>query len=268
MTQVKLPTSKMGLSPPVKIAAASLFLLLAGAVLFVALPPSGPKEPQVRGNDIASIVQKKDKVDNVKPATNNSAGSTPHKPGVHRYEMSLAQLVKTDDHTDPTGTVVIETHNDWAPIGAAHFHDLVTNHFYNDCRFFRVVDNFVVQFGINGDPAVQRKWRNDVLKDDPVKETNAYGTLTYATSGPNTRTVQLFINTSKRGNGRLDAQGFAPFGRIVSGMEHVARINNEYREKPNQGKIQNQGNDYLNREFPRLSYIASVRSLDEDSPQG
>eukprot|EP00977_Amphora_coffeiformis_P024476 scaffold15966_cov249-Amphora_coffeaeformis.AAC.2 len=197
------------------------------------------------------------------------ASATTMKPGVHRYEIILARLRddaggSTAVSSTKTGTIILETYDHWAPIGVAHFDKLVENKFYDACRIFRVVKNFVVQFGINGDPAVQAEWRKDVLKDDPVVETNAYGTLTYATSGPNSRTVQLFINTNPKGNARLDGMGFAPFGRIVQGMdEYVTLINSEYGEKPNQGKIQNQGNVYLDQEFPRLSYIESIRRVGE-----
>ena len=255
MTQVKLPSSnnKTGMaSPTVKIALATLVLLLGGGLLWKAKNSNGVAAPQIRA------------------ATPNNASEPKQSatPGVHRYEMVLAQL-QDDGTTTTRGTVRLETYDAWAPIGAQHFHKLVTSdQFYDECRFFRVVDNFVVQFGINGDPNMTKKWRSDVLKDDPVKETNAYGTLTYATSGANTRTTQLFINTRSSGNGGLDHQGFAPFGKVVQGMDLVQRINNEYHEKPNQGKIQNQGNAYLNKEFPRLSYIQSLRCVDDDTPDG
>ena len=251
MTKIKLPGSKSAVSPTVKLAVATVLILGVLGTLLWGLPPAAtaPDKPLVRSNPEAAVVsmEKKEKVEELP------------KEGVHRYEMILARL--TDDGETATGKVTLETYDTWAPIGVAHFDKLVTEKFYDTCRFFRVVDNFVVQFGINGDPAVQKRWRSEVLKDDPVKETNAYGTITYATSGPNSRTVQLFINTNKRGNKGLDGQGFAPFGRITSGMEFVERINNEYKQLPNQGKIQNQGNAYLDREFPRLTYIEKVRLI-------
>jgi len=185
-----------------------------------------------------------------------------------RYSMKLAGLNNDDTRgSGVSGVVVIETHPEWAPLGVAHFDDLVQHGFYDECRFFRVVKNFVSQFGINGDPEIQTKWKADVLKDDPVVETNARGTLTYATSGPNTRTTQLFINTNTKGNAYLDKEGFAPFAVVVEGMEYVDQINDEYAQQPDQGKIQRRGNEYLNQEFPRLSYIVSIRELqDGESP--
>lgn len=159
------------------------------------------------------------------------------------------------------GTIIIETRPKWAPIGVEHFHTLVENQFYDQCRFFRVVDDFMVQFGIAASPEVQKEWKTKILKDDPTVMTNKRGTLTYATSGKDSRTTQLFINTRAGGNGRLDGQGFAPFGEVITGMEFVDLIQNKYGEKPGQGKIVNQGNAYLEKEFPDLSYIVTVRDV-------
>jgi cyclophilin family peptidyl-prolyl cis-trans isomerase len=141
--------------------------------------------------------------------------------------------------------------------------------FYDQCRFFRVLDNFMVQFGIAADPSVQQTWKHEILNDDPVLETNRRGTMTYATSGKNTRTTQLFINTNKKaeGNKFLDKQGFAPFAQVLEGMEFVDQINKEYGEKPVQGKIVRKGNEYLAEDFPRLSYIVSIREIVEQ-PKG
>ncbi len=152
------------------------------------------------------------------------------------------------------GDVVIEVTRNWAPVGADRFHEAVKAGFYDECRFFRVVPNFMVQLGINGDPKVQEKWREAMIKDDPVKESNQRGYVTFAKSSrPNSRTTQFFI--SFRDNSFLDNQGFAPFGKVVEGMDVVDKINAKYREQPNQGQIQAEGNAYLKSEFPDLDFI-------------
>ena len=152
------------------------------------------------------------------------------------------------------GVFVVEVHRAWAPKGADRFYNLVKNGFYDDCRFFRVVPGFMVQWGINGDPKIQALWRGASFTDDPVKESNKRGTITFATGGPNTRTTQVFINFQD--NAGLDKQGFAPFGQVVTGMNVVDKINaTSHKELPNQGSIQAEGNAYLNKEFPKLDYI-------------
>ena len=153
------------------------------------------------------------------------------------------------------GKFVVEVHRDWAPKGADRFYNLVKNGFYDDCRFFRVVPNFMVQFGINGDPDVQSHWRGAAanLTDDPVKQSNKKGYITFATSGKDSRTTQVFINF--KDNTFLDSQGFSPFGEVTSGMDVVEKITDQYGEKPNQGSIQQNGNTYLKASFPKLDYI-------------
>ena len=127
------------------------------------------------------------------------------------------------------------------------------NGFFDDARFFRVVPDFMVQFGIHGDPAIQKNWANANIQDDPKSQSNKKGFVTFATRGPNTRTTQVFVNF--KDNGFLDGQGFTPFGQVVSGMEIVEHINSQYGEKPNQGSIQSEGNAYLNKDFPKLDFV-------------
>jgi peptidyl-prolyl cis-trans isomerase A (cyclophilin A) len=155
------------------------------------------------------------------------------------------------------GLVVVTVHRDWAPNGADRFYNLVKNGFYDDARFFRVVPNFMVQFGMNANPAVTQVWRSTTLVDDPVKQSNKRGYITFANTGqPNSRGTQVFINF--RDNASLDAQRFAPFGEVTEGMDIVEKINAEYREKPDQGSITNSGNAYLTKAFPNLDYIKSA----------
>ena len=126
-------------------------------------------------------------------------------------------------------------------------------------RFFRVISGFMVQFGINGTPAVMAAWRNAQIPDDPVTQSNKRGTITFATSGPNSRTTQVFINFAD--NSRLDSTGFAPFGQVVSGMNVVDALNAEYGEGaprgrgPDQGRMQQEGNAYLAKDFQRLDLV-------------
>ena len=158
------------------------------------------------------------------------------------------------------GDFVIEVHRDWSPLGADRFYNLVKLGYFTDVAFFRVVKGFMVQFGIHGDPALNRVWRRATINDDPAaKHSNTRGMVTFATAGPNMRTTQLFINYAN--NSRLDAMGFTPFGKVVEGMKVVDAIDGTYGEGapagngPEQEQIQRQGNVYLKAQFPKLDYI-------------
>lgn len=157
------------------------------------------------------------------------------------------------------GSFMMEVHHDWAPLGAARFDSLVEEHFFKGVRFFRVIDNFMAQFGISGNPKKAAVWREKKITDDPVIESNKRGMVSFATSGKDSRTTQMFINFSDNRN--LDGMGFSPFAQIVSGMDVVDRIF-KIGEKPNQGQIQSEGNRYLKTSFPRLTYIESVEVVD------
>lgn len=154
------------------------------------------------------------------------------------------------------GPFVVQIVRAWAPIGADRFFALVNKGFFDDSRFFRVVPGFVVQFGLNADPAGNKPWDKRLL-DDSVTHTNARGTIVFATQGPNTRTHQLFINLAD--NAQLDGMGFAPMGRVVDGMSVVDSLYSGYGESPDQELIQRAGNSYLDRDFPKLDRIKAAK---------
>jgi len=152
------------------------------------------------------------------------------------------------------GVFVIEVHSAWAPNGADRFYNLVKNGYYDGCRFFRVVPGFMVQFGVNGDPNIQKNWVNATIPDDKVTQGNTRGFVSFAkTPMPNSRTTQIFINDGD--NSRLNREGFSPFGKVLSGMEVVGKIFALYGQKPEQNRIQTEGNAYLAKNFPKLDYI-------------
>jgi cyclophilin family peptidyl-prolyl cis-trans isomerase len=157
------------------------------------------------------------------------------------------------------GTFVVEVRRDWAPRGADRFYNLVKDGFYNNASFFRVVPGFVVQFGMSADPQVSMAWHEARIPDDPATHSNAPGTLTFATRGRNTRTTQVFINL--RDNSRLDRMGFAPFGKVVKGMDIVEKLYGGYGDAPpggsgpDQTRINNEGKAYLDKDFPKLDSI-------------
>jgi peptidyl-prolyl cis-trans isomerase A (cyclophilin A) len=161
------------------------------------------------------------------------------------------------------GTFVVDVTRAWAPRGADRFYNLVKAGFYDDVAFFRTISGFMVQFGIHGDPRVSAAWREARIPDDPVTQSNARGTVTFAMAGPDTRTTQLFINF--KDNAFLDSQGFPPFGRVVEGMSVVDSLYSGYGEGaprgmgPDQGRAQQEGNAYFRSSFPKLDYVKTAR---------
>jgi peptidyl-prolyl cis-trans isomerase A (cyclophilin A) len=164
------------------------------------------------------------------------------------------------------GPIVVEVYRDWAPRGADRFYELVRASFFENARFFRVVKGFVVQWGLSQDPEKNQLWSQLQILDDPVKHSNERGTITFAKRGPNTRTTQIFINL--KDNKQLDADGFAPFGKVVEGMDVVDKLYSMYGDGPprgsgpDQNKIIGMGNEYLVRNFPQLDFIQTARIVD------
>jgi len=178
------------------------------------------------------------------PSLKNPASLNEKAPATYKVKLDTS-----------AGPIVIEVHRDWAPLGADRFYNLVKNGFYDGTRFFRVLPGFMAQIGMNGDPAIQKAWGRANFNDDPVKQSNKRGFVTFAKTGaPNSRSTQFYINYADNSN--LDPQGFAPFGQVVSGMEAADKLYSYGRQNvPDQGMITNEGNAYLQKEYPKLDFI-------------
>lgn len=162
------------------------------------------------------------------------------------------------------GDVLILVHREWAPLGADQFYALTKAGFFDGNRFFRALRGFVVQWGINGDPQINKKWNDKPIADDPAKVSNKIGTVVFATAGPQSRTTQLFINLGDN-SASLDPQGFTPFGEVIQGMDNVMSLYMDYGDGPpngsgpDQSAIASAGNSYLEQHFPKLDYIKTAR---------
>ena len=153
-----------------------------------------------------------------------------------------------------------------APIAARRFRDLVNSGFFSGCKFYRVMPGFIVQFGLSGNLTLQRQWDRLVLQEERAiehKDWNMRGTIAFATSaaggGGSARSTQLLINYDD--NHQLDTAGVIPFGRIVKGMHVVDALYSGYRDRPQAETIRQQGDTYLQREFPRLSYVYGAQQV-------
>jgi peptidyl-prolyl cis-trans isomerase A (cyclophilin A) len=216
--------------------------VLCSASSFAQAPATHPKPTAHRPASTAA-----------RPSLLNPASLTAKAPAEFKAEF-----------TTSAGNFTVLVHRDWAPLGADRFYNLVRRGFFTNASFFRVVPGFVVQFGLNADPALNKVWEQAKIQDDPVKQTNKRGTLVFATAGPNTRTTQLFINFAD--NGRLDGMGFAPFGEVVEGMDTVDKIYPGYGEQPDQGLITAQGDAYISKNFPKIDKIKLARVVPPAAP--
>ena len=166
------------------------------------------------------------------------------------------------------GVILLHVTRALAQRGADRFYHLVQVGFYDDSRFFRVISGRFAQFGIAGDPAIAKIWQNERFPDDPVKDSNVRGTFAFAMTGPDARTTQIYINTGDQS--RLDAMGFAPFGKVVEGMSVIDRLYAGYGEASgggmragHQGKLFEEGNAYLDRDFPLLDRLVRAEIIEE-----
>jgi len=208
-------------------------------------------------------------------AHKSSAGVKKSAPAGRRSLLNPASLnekapaVYKAKFTTTKGVFEIQVTRAWAPLGADRFYNLVKNGYFTDASFFRVISGFMVQFGINAKPAVNKVWQPATIQDDPVTQSNKRGYVSFATGGPNTRTTQVFINFGD--NSRLDSTGFSPFGQVVEGMDVVDKLYSDYGEGapngsgPDQGRVQAEGKTYLDKDFPKLD---SIKSAVIESPAG
>lgn len=164
------------------------------------------------------------------------------------------------------GDLVLQVTREWAPKGADRFYSLVKNGYYDECRFYRVLPKYVAQFGIHGTPAIAAKWKEAPIDDDPVKQKNLRGRITFAKGGPNTRTTNLFI--SLKDNTSLDSQGFAPIGEVAEGMDVADQLFAGYGDGapkgrgPSQKRIYEEGNAWLQKDFKDLDFVKSAKLID------
>lgn len=211
-------------------------ILLAGGALAAAQAPAAKRAP-ARASAASKLT--------------NPASLTAKAPEMFRAKFDTSK-----------GVFVVEVHRDWAPIGADRFYNLVNAGFYNGDRFFRVLSGFMAQFGMNGNPEIQRVWSGPSvnLKDDPVKQSNKRGYVTFANAGPNSRSTQLFVNLVDNTFLDPEAMHFAPFGQVVEGMDVVDMLYSGYGRQnvPDQGRIRGEGNTYLNKEYPKLDYVKTA----------
>jgi len=204
------------------------------------------------------------------PSPEPSQAPEPAKPANPLLDPAQAQETAPDRFRarfeTTRGEFTVEVVRDWAPRGADRFYNLVKLGFYDDVALFRIVDGFVAQFGISGDPEVSRAWSDARIPDEPVEQSNVRGTITYAkTDAPHSRTTQLFINYADNSN--LDAGGFAPFGRVVEGMDVVDSFYSGYGNDVDQGLAERRGNDYFRNDRPKLDFIERARLVVEAEPE-
>ncbi|MCX4242059.1 peptidylprolyl isomerase [Paraliomyxa miuraensis] len=223
---------------------------LAILVLGCSLGCTGKRAPQANdGKSVAQPAQPAEGPATPSPALTDPSLATKQAPEEYKVALETSK-----------GDVIIAVHRSWAPQGADRFYNLVEIGFFDEVKFFRAIDGFMVQFGMNGDPTVTQAWNAYPIQDDPVKESNKRGYVTFAKkNNPNSRTTQVFVNY--KDNAMLDGMGFAPFGEVVQGMEVLDGLYKDYGEGPpkgtgpNQMLIEREGNTYLEREYPKLDGV-------------
>jgi peptidyl-prolyl cis-trans isomerase A (cyclophilin A) len=228
-------------------------LLLLAIVMGCSSSTSGPAPAKEADGGKAGEAKTNDP--DVAPALLDPDAATAEAPASYKVEFTTTK-----------GRFVVDVHRDWAPKGADRFYNLVKIGYFDDVAFFRVVDGFMVQFGMHGNPKVTKAWKPARIADDERTQSNKKGTVSFANSGKNTRTTQVFINYND--NMPLDNMGFAPFGEVVEGMDVVENLHDGYGDGPPSGsgpdqrEIERNGNEYLKRRFPNLDYIQTAKVMD------
>ncbi|MBX2813567.1 MAG: peptidylprolyl isomerase [Myxococcales bacterium] len=236
-----------------------------GVSLVLGCSGSSP-EPHEAISELVAPTQSGDEVASEKRTAPPPVEKPPYDPAAALLDPSLATLAAPKEFTvklkTTKGDILVDVHREWAPFGADRFYNLVKAGYYNGTAFFRVINGFMAQAGIAGDPKVNEAWRSARIPDDRVLQSNRTGYLSFAaTQNPNSRTTQFFINF--RHNQQLDGMRFAPFGKARN-MEVVNQLYSGYGEGtprgkgPSQGSIQKEGNAYLKKAFPRLDYILTA----------
>jgi peptidyl-prolyl cis-trans isomerase A (cyclophilin A) len=246
----------------------ALFIMLALTLTIVGCGSGGDTPP---ANQPADTPAAAEPAEEAPPPATPAQPDTAEERGSPLYDPTHPDMNQTAPDTyraafrTSAGEFVVEVHREWAPEGADRFYNLVNNGYYDGTRFFRVLEDFIAQWGIHGDPEISWAWAEATIPDDPVVQGNVRGTITYAMGGPATRTTQVFINY--KDNAYLDSSGFAAFGEVVDGMDVVDSLFKGYGESapqgngPEQWKIHEEGNAYLERNFPDLDYVIEARIL-------
>ncbi len=237
---------------------ALLIVCIAGVAL---AQPQAPAKAPTKGATAPAAAPAPAKMPPASPALLNPANWKAKAPDLYRIKFATTH-----------GDFVVEVHRDWAPIGADRLYNLVKAKFFTDSSFYRYSPGFIVQFGVPANPAVTTAWENATIKDDPVKESNKKGTITFAKpDAPNHRTNDFFINL--RDNAPLDGMGFAPLGTVTEGMDVVEGLYSGYGEMkgmpggngPDQQLVMTQGKPYLDKNFPKLDSIKTATIIFPES---
>lgn len=247
----------------------SVFSRFAACIVITTAFVAGCAEPESEAPPVLDVLSDMNDVDVARRAEELARQNEAMK-AIQKADVEITVPVEgvyVAEFETTAGTFQIEVHRDWAPYGADRFYKLIKDGYYTEATFFRVMKGFMVQWGIAARPGMTQKW-DAPIPDDKVVKSNKRGYVSFAqTNRPHSRSTQVFINYADNGNLDTMDQGFAPFGKIIKGMEAVDAINGQHRQKPDQAQIRARGNAYLREKFPELDYIKSARLIVDDQPE-